>query len=456
MKISLKLGLWFFICILLIESTSMIFLHSNVIHSRINEELQELKSRGNSHRDVLEISSDSETLKHIKLMESYSDTDVVVTNNNGDVIISSQSLSPDMQAILELSIDEVPRNGLILQKDLSKDHISTVTAFDSVTADKQGYVYMFKKTETIERFIGQLNKHFILASLLIFILLLVTIFFLSNVLTKPIILMKKATNKLSLGDFSVTLPTQNKDDLGELAQSIQKLASDLNYMKKERNEFLASISHELRTPLTYIKGYSDIARRIGIDEKDKAQYLTIIHEESERVSQLLEELFSLASVDQNTFPIIKEKVMINSSLNSIYDKVLPAFNNKHITLELECMEELVLYLDPNRFEQLLLNLLDNALKYSPEGSKTVIKALKKENEVHIIIKDEGIGIPETDLPFIFDRLYRVEKSRARTTGGFGLGLSIVKELVEINDGSISVVSKVGIGTCFKLIFKEPL
>src|SRR5213595_1909045 len=136
--------------------------------------------------------------------------------------------------------------------------------------------------------------------------------------------MKEATKKLSKGDFSVSLPIPSRDEIGELSQSIKTLADDLNYLKQERNEFLASISHELRTPLTYIQGYSDIARRKELNEDNRIQYLDIIHEESIRVSQLLKELFELAKLDQNAFSIKKEEVDLCAFLNSIYEKVLPA------------------------------------------------------------------------------------------------------------------------------------
>lgn len=120
--------------------------------------------------------------------------------------------------------------------------------------------------------------------------------------------MKEATKKLSKGDFSVTLPRPSNDELGELSQSIQTLANDLNYLRQERNEFLASVSHELRTPLTYINGYADIAKRKELSESDRFKYLDIIHEESQRLSRLLKELFDLAKLDQNTFSISKEQI----------------------------------------------------------------------------------------------------------------------------------------------------
>ncbi|KRF55389.1 histidine kinase [Bacillus sp. Soil768D1] len=443
-----------FVCIFLIETVSMIYLHNKVVHSRINQELESLKSRGNSHRDVLEISYDNSTLHHIGLMESHTDTDVVITNTKGDILLSSEKVNSGMKKILKKDLSQVPRKGLIIQSSWKEErYIATVTPFNSDKVN-EGYVYMFKNTGDVEDLISQLNKHFLFATLLLLFFMLITIYFLSKALTRPLITMKEATTKLSKGNFSVSVPVRSKDELGELAQSIQSLANELNYLKKERNEFLASISHELRTPLTYIKGYADIARRKDLDIPERTQYLEIIHEESKRLNSLLDELFNIARMDVNTFTISKETVPLSSFLQSVYEKVLPAFTNKNIQLNLECKDNLFMDIDPSRFEQVLLNLLDNALKYSNEYTVTTIKATESIGSISISIIDQGVGIPRADIPHVFDRLYRVEKSRARATGGFGLGLSIVKQLVEVQGGTISVKSSIEQGTCFTIIFKE--
>ncbi|MDQ7864662.1 HAMP domain-containing sensor histidine kinase [Peribacillus frigoritolerans] len=144
-------------------------------------------------------------------------------------------------------------------------------------------------------------------------------------MTRPLISMKEATTKLSKGNFSVAVPVRSHDELGELAQSIQSLANELNYLKKERNEFLASISHELRTPLTYIKGYADITRRKELDASEQTRYLEIIHDESERLNRLLDELFNMARMDVNTFTISKEIVQLSSFLQNIHEKSVTGF-----------------------------------------------------------------------------------------------------------------------------------
>lgn len=456
MKISIKLGLWFFICIFIIEAVSMFYLHQNVVHTLVNEELTSLKSRGNSHRDVLENSFDKDTLHHIQLMESQTDTEVVITDKSGKILAKSKVVDKSMERIIEkrVNYNEIPKNGVIIQSDWEiEEYISTVSPYQS-KENKIGYVYMFKSNENIQKFISNLNEHFILASILILFFMLITTIFLSRALTKPLVSMKNATRKISKGDFSVSLPISSNDELGELSNSIRKLANDLNYLTKERNEFLASISHELRTPLTYIKGYADLGKKNNLAEKDRINYLSIIYEEADHVNKLLEELFELAKMDENNFSIKKEKIKICEFMKSIIRKIEPVYKSKGVQLDFICNEDAYVEIDPIRFEQVCFNLLDNSLKYSDIHSTTTIEVKKRGNKIFILIRDQGIGIPSEDLPYIFDRLYRVDKSRSRLTGGFGLGLSIVKEIVNAHGGTISVDSKKNEGTCFKITLEE--
>ena len=238
-----------------------------------------------------------------------------------------------------------------------------------------------------------------------------------------------------------------------MARSIELLATDLNYLKQERNEFLASISHELRTPLTYIKGYADIVRKRNLSKEENEKYLTIIVDETNRLTHLVKELFELAKLDQNVFVIEKETIDLNEFFTKIEQKFSPIFQEQQMNFEVICQSNLFLKADPLRLEQILFNLLDNAMKYSSSGAQIQLQAWKNKSDIHLTVQDNGKGIPEKDIPYIFNRFYRVDKSRTRTLGGTGLGLAIVKELVHAHGAEISVKSKEGIGTIFELIFK---
>ncbi|MBT2710579.1 HAMP domain-containing histidine kinase [Pseudomonas sp. ISL-84] len=385
-------------------------------------------------------------------MESEANTDVVITDMNGQ-FLGSSAKSSDILEYMKNPNSEISRTGEIVEDNWKEgEYIATVSPIE-IDGETAGMVFMFQETESIHSLIERLNKHFLLTGLIAVILTLTVIIFLSKGLVKPLIKMKEATSQISKGDFTVSLPKNRNDELGDLADSISRLASDLNYLKLERNDFLASISHELRTPLTYIKGYADIVQKRNLTIEDRDKYLKIIHEEANRLSDLIKDLFDLAKMDKNSFIIQKRPIDLTDFMLKIEQKFSPAFHEKEMELEVICPEGAVIMADPIRLEQIIFNLLDNAIKYSPSGAKTTLSVNSKKKDVHIKVRDNGKGIPEEDLPYILNRFYRVDKSRTRSLGGTGLGLAIVKELVLAHGGTISVKSKEGKGTEFELVFK---
>ncbi len=428
------------------------FLHSAMVDSRVEEELSALQARGNSHRAILEKHFDANTIAHITLMESEANTDVVITNRNGKVLDSSDKVD-QFYKYLKMTNSKIPREGKIVEGNWREEPIIATVSPVEQNGEVAGYIYMFQDTQSVHALIDRLNEHFLLAGLISVSLTVIIIFFLSKALTKPLIKMKDATSQISKGNFDVTLAKRGNDELGELAKSIQLLANDLNYLKKERNEFLSSISHELRTPLTYIKGYTDIVLKRNLPINEQQKYLNIILEETNRLSDLIKDLFDLAKIDKNTFIIEKEQIDLNEFLLTIERKLSPAFLENKMRLEIICPSNVFIKADPSRLEQIILNLLDNSMKYSSKGGVTAISVTKLKQSVQITIKDTGKGIPEDDIPFIFNRFYRVDKSRTRSLGGTGLGLAIVKELVDKHEAEITVKSELGKGTEFSLIFK---
>ncbi|MFI8688256.1 sensor histidine kinase [Rossellomorea sp. NPDC077527] len=450
-KISTKLAAAFTIAVFIMEGLLMLYLHDNIIDSRIQEEFQSILSRGNSHRDVLEERFSNTTLHHIALMESKTETEVVITDKTHHVIISSKKLTGGMRELISESPNSFPREGRVIEanwKDVN--YLATVTSFKN-GAD-EGYVYMFKSASPLRNLIRKLNGHFLLAGIMSLIILACIHFLLSKMLTRPLINMKEATEELSKGHFGVKLPELGKDELGDLSTSIQTLANDLETIQQDRTEFLATISHELRTPLTYVLGYANVALRDEISETERKEYLTIIKEESKTIVTLIENLFELAKIDENNFSIHQEEIPSSPYFRKIINKITPAFKSRGMGLVLSVPDEFSFHADPIRLEQIIMNLLDNSLKYSKPGSTaTVIARQHVQEKLDLTITDQGIGIPADELSQVFNRLYRIEKSRSREFGGSGLGLSIVKELVEAHGGQISIESEPNKGTSINII-----
>ncbi|WP_371320268.1 sensor histidine kinase [Chengkuizengella axinellae] len=376
---------------------------------------------------------------------------VVITDDQFVLLEASDDVTEEIEHFISKSkiLDLTLQGELIESRWRTEPYLTTISPI-IIDNRLNGYVFMFLKTQPIRDMIQNLTMQFFIVGAIAVVISIVTTIFLSKFITGPLIQMKIATEKLSKGKSDVILDTFREDELGDLSRSIQKLSNDLKRLKKERSEFLSSISHELRTPLTYIKGYADVLKRPSLALKEKEDYISIIQEETENVTNLVNDLFDLAKMDRNEFLIKKEVVECCEYFQEIITIFKPAYEEKNVMLNFSCVPKIFVNIDRTRFGQVVHNFLDNALKYSPSNSNVQLKVQMENQQVRIRISDEGEGIPKTDLPRIWDRLYRVDKSRSRTTGGSGLGLTIAKEIIERHGGSVHVESTISKCTIFSI------
>jgi signal transduction histidine kinase len=445
----------FFIFILLIESMLFFSLYFAVINERVQSEIDNLIARGSNHRDVLEKNYDSLTFKHVALMESEAETMVVITDDEFEVLHASNMVNKEKLELIEEStmMELVSQDEIIVESRWERaPYLATVSPI-RINGKIEGYVYMFLNTESLRSLIQNLTMQFIIVGGIATLILLITMVFLSRFITTPLLQMKKVTEQLSEGKNNESLDVYREDELGDLAKSIKMLSDNLYRLKQERSEFLSSISHELRTPLTYLKGYADILKRPNLTPEEREEYLDIIQEEVSNVTTLVKDLFDLAKMDQNHFIIKKENVNLCEYLHEIVLKFKPAFEEQKMSLHFSCEDTIGIDLDPIRFGQVMNNLIDNALKYSSDNTHIWISAVKDGQSVVIKVADQGEGIPQDEIPCIWDRLYRVDKSRSRSTGGSGLGLSIAKEIIDRHGGKVEVSSQIGKGTTFTVILE---
>ena len=225
-------------------------------------------------------------------------------------------------------------------------------------------------------------------------------------------------------------------------------------LENMRRDFVANVSHELKTPLTSINGFVEtliINEDLEVDKRNR--FLAIIQKESDRLKRLIEDILLLSSIE-NKNSLVSENVLLYDVFKEVYEMINYIANSKNIDLSYNfeddkvCVEAYGDYI-----KQLLLNLIDNAIKYTPEGGKVVVNQFTKNNEIVIEVIDNGVGIPKEDQSKIFQRFYRVDNARCRSVGGTGLGLAITKHIVNSLKGTISVESELGEGS--KFIVKLP-
>ena len=271
-------------------------------------------------------------------------------------------------------------------------------------------------------------------------------------IARPLTEMEEVTSSIVEGQFFKQVKTQGNDELAKLGSGINRLAQHLAYLENTRKEFLSHIAHELRTPLSYIRGYSQIiSEGLVQNEEEKISYLNIIHEESVRLSQLIEDLFSLAQSDAGEMSVHIEEVAVDELVTSIIDHLQPKAAENGVRFIVHLNARGTYPLDPMRMKQVVLNLLDNALCYVNLSGDISVATKVYQDQLMMTFQNSGDLIPPEDLPHIFERLYRVEKSRTRQKGGAGLGLAIVKQIVELHGGTITATSTLDTGTRFVIL-----
>ncbi|MGM0410135.1 MAG: ATP-binding protein [Bacillota bacterium] len=295
------------------------------------------------------------------------------------------------------------------------------------------------QSEQGEIFVSEMNKIILYTALIIILITIFISLIFSKYITIPILKMNKFANKVAKGNFNNRLNIRANDELTQLGNSLNEMTKKLDHLNKIRKKSTSDLAHELRTPLTSIKSYIE-GIEDGVIKADKNN-ISDINEELEKLIKLVERLAHLNEAERKKVYMKKEKIEINNMLNNLIKR----FNNRKIEKNIEIINnvsknKLWVFADEESLEIIFRNLISNAIKYNVEDG--FIKIItKKENDFALIqIEDSGIGIKEKDLEFIFERFYRGDSSRSKEIKGTGVGLAVVRELIEALDGEIKVSS----------------
>lgn len=238
----------------------------------------------------------------------------------------------------------------------------------------------------------------------------------------------------------------NKNEIGGVILVIKNITEQYKIDKLQK-EFVANVSHELKTPITTIKSYTETLLDGAMEEKYTAEeFLNVINSESDRMSRIVSDLLRLSKMDYEQTKWNKEKINLNEMVNLIVKKLQIQIKNKYISMHVQVPDDLNIVFDRDGFEQILLNIAGNAVKFTPVKGNVWIDAKKEGNNIKVSVKDDGPGIPKQDISRIFERFYRVDKARARELGGTGLGLSIAKQIAEAHNSTITITSEMNEGT----------
>ncbi|MFC1987340.1 sensor histidine kinase [Chloroflexota bacterium] len=296
--------------------------------------------------------------------------------------------------------------------------------------------------------LSQATTRFLLWGVLLAVAIaLLLTFFLSRSISAPVKALTLAATQLGQGDLSQRVRLKDKSEMGELAQAFNSMASDLERAEQLRRDMVADIAHELRTPLSNVKGYLE-ALREGIIKLD-TDAIRSLDEEATLLARLVNELQELSLIEADELKMTRQTEDITKLISQTVTALQGQAVTKGVLMPIDSPDTLPpVYIDSHRIKQVLHNLLENALAHTAKGGAISIVARHQDNWVEVSVSDTGEGIPAEELPNIFERFYRVDKSRARATGGSGLGLTIAKRLVENHGGKIEAQSELGKGSSF--------
>ena len=278
------------------------------------------------------------------------------------------------------------------------------------------------------------------AALAAMLVAIVLSLYLSRNVIAPVHAMSLATQRIADGHYEERVQVQGEDELAQLGTRFNQMAEKLNEVESMRRRLIGDVSHELRTPLTAIKGSME-GLMDGVLPATQETYQQI-HAEADRLNRLVDDLQELSRVEARSYELELHPLDVSSLVRTVTKRLTPRFETKRISLDLSLAPNLPPVLaDEDRAVQILTNLTGNALQYTPENGKVTISAKRINHEVQVSVRDTGIGIPPEHLPHLFDRFYRVDKSRSRRAGGgSGIGLTIARALVEAHGGRIWVES----------------
>ncbi len=306
---------------------------------------------------------------------------------------------------------------------------------------------------SIDKLLDKLYKQFLILLTVLLVVISMVIINMYRKINQPLAEIIDEANQIALGNFSTTLPDYDIKEIAELGAAMNRMTEQLDRLDNLRQDFVANVSHELKTPITTIKSYVEtLLDGAQHDPKDLEHFLNIVLKQNDRLAAIVDDLLTLSRLESAPITQILELQDQNACdlLKTSADMCQTQANTKGITITRHCIPPLTVQVDHSLMTQALVNLLDNAIKYSNENTAITLSAEATDETVRISISDQGPGIPEEHIPRLFERFYRVDKSRSRRVGGTGLGLAIVKHITHIHEGQVEVVNNGGAGCCFTI------
>jgi signal transduction histidine kinase len=390
-------------------------------------------------------------------------------NNQGQIIYRTSSISKD---------SDIEADAVVTMSDDITDYISELEARSSFTiqGNMNGYfsenmlsisfpayandaymgiLILHTPTKFLDNIVNKTLSSIVMPFLVLMVLSLIVLMLISNGILQPIREIIATSKQYAAGNFNARINVHTKNEFGELARYMEEMADELSRSNEYRKSFISNISHDFRSPLTSIKGYIEAMLDGTIPPENHEKYLNIVLNETKRLTKLTQGLLELNNFDSFDLRLDKSNFDIKSIIMPTINTFEGRCQDKGIYLHaIFHTENTTVYADRIRIQQVIYNLVDNAIKFTPEGRQITVQVTEKNDKVVVSVKDEGVGIPPESLKKVFDRFYKTDPSRGKDKTGTGLGLAITKEIIKAHGETITVESVVGEGSEF--IFSLPM
>lgn len=401
-----------------------------------------------------------ETVKdQLDSLAVYMNSSIRIINPSGRVVLdSSKPLNLEDVDMIENFDPTITGNSYyIVDRFFDTFEKQNLNVIVPITADYKvkGYVTIHYAMSSIDDSANSLTGIFMMTFLILFLLSMIILIFFTEMVYIPLKKITYATEQYASGNMHYEFQVESDDEIGYLAACLNYMANEIARSEDDQKKFVANVSHDFRSPLTSIQGYLKAMLDGTIPPEMYEKYLTIVLNETERLTKLTNSLLTLNNLNTKGILLDKTDFDINQVIRNTAASFEGVCRSKNIAIEVVLTEE-VMYVnaDVEKIQQVLYNLLDNAIKFSHHNSVIKIETSEKKNKIFISVADHGIGIPKDDLKLIWDRFYKSDYSRGKDKKGTGLGLSIVKEIINAHGENINVISTEGAGSEF--VFSLPM
>ena len=397
--------------------------------------------------------------KQLDAIDLFLDSTIWIINPSGRLILSTDTpLDITTEVVIDgfdptITVGSYYTTGYFFES-FDQEQLSVLAPI-STNYKVQGYVVIHTAMSDIRASSEDILSISYIVMVIIFLLSFIILLFFTEFVYTPLKKITAATEQYASGNMHYELSVESDDEIGYLAAALSYMASEIAKNEDGQKKFIANVSHDFRSPLTSIKGYLDAMLDGTIPPEMHEKYIGIVRNETERLTKLTNSLLTLNNLNMRGMVLEKTVFDINQVIRNTAASFEGTLEKKRISIELILTGEILpVEADMGRIQQVLYNLLDNAIKFSHHDSTIKIETTEKHQKVFVSVKDSGIGIPKESLKLIWDRFYKTDLSRGKDKKGTGLGLSITKEIIHAHNENINVISTEGVGTEF--IFSLPL